>query len=291
MKTAAALCSALFVCAALPACAQDDVAAFYKGKQLRMIVGSAVGGGYDLFARIVARHIVHHIPGHPTIIVQNQPSAGGVVMTNQLYGQGPKDGTVIGVPINGLPTAPLLQSGTQFDATKLIWIGSTNREAYVAFVWHTAPVREHRRTDQQGSGGRRHHAGHHDGRFPAPGERRARLQVQDRARLSGHAADQSRHRARRGAGHGRASAGRRSRRRPRTGSPRRRSRCSRSTASSAMRSCPTFRPCWSSRSPSADRQAMTHAVRAHRIWPALFPAARRAGGARATRCGAPSMRP
>jgi tripartite-type tricarboxylate transporter receptor subunit TctC len=61
-------------------------------------------------------------------------------MTNQLYGQGPKDGTVIGVPINGIPTAPLLQSGTLFDPTKLIWIGSTNREAYVAFVWHTVPV-------------------------------------------------------------------------------------------------------------------------------------------------------
>ncbi len=140
MKIAAALCSALCACAALPAGAQDDVAAFYKGKQLRMIVGSAVGGGYDLFARIVARHIVRYIPGHPTIIVQNQPSAGGVVMANQLYGQGPKDGTVIGVPINGLPTAPLLQSGTQFDSTKLLWIGSTNREAYVAFVWHTVPV-------------------------------------------------------------------------------------------------------------------------------------------------------
>jgi tripartite-type tricarboxylate transporter receptor subunit TctC len=131
----------LFVCAVAPASAQDDVAAFYRGRQLRMIVGSAAGGGYDLFARIVARHIVHHIPGHPVIIVQNQPAAGGVVMTNQLYSQGPRDGTVIGVPINGLPTAPLLQSGTQFDPTRLIWLGSTNREAYVAFVWHTVPVR------------------------------------------------------------------------------------------------------------------------------------------------------
>jgi tripartite-type tricarboxylate transporter receptor subunit TctC len=114
--------------------------AFYRGKQLRMIVGSAAGGGYDLFARIVARHLVHHIPGQPTIIVQNQPAAGGVVMANQLYALGPRDGTVIGVPINGLPTAPLLQSGIQFDPTRLIWLGSTNREAYVAFVWHTVPV-------------------------------------------------------------------------------------------------------------------------------------------------------
>src|SRR5947207_48840 len=108
-----ALVSALCL-AAVPASAQDDVAAFYRGKQLRMIVGSAAGGGYDLFARIVARHIGAHIPGHPSVLVQNQPAAGGVVMANQLYGQGPKDGTVIGVPINGLPTAPLLQSGPQF---------------------------------------------------------------------------------------------------------------------------------------------------------------------------------
>ena len=123
-----------------PAHAQNDVAAFYRGKQVRLVVGTAPGGGYDLFARIVARHIAAHIPGQPTVIVQNQPAAGGVVMTNQLYTQGPKDGTVIGVPINGIPTAPLLQQGAQFDATKLNWLGSTNREPYVAFVWHTAPV-------------------------------------------------------------------------------------------------------------------------------------------------------
>jgi len=120
--------------------AQDDVAAFYRGKQVRLVVGTAPGGGYDLFARIVARHIAAHIPGQPTVIVQNQPAAGGLVMTNQLYALGPKDGTAIGVPINGIPTAPLLQQGAQFDATKLIWLGSTNREPYVAFVWHTAPV-------------------------------------------------------------------------------------------------------------------------------------------------------
>lgn len=123
-----------------PAHAQDDIAAFYRGKQVRLIVGTAPGGGYDLFARIVARHIAAHIPGQPTVIVQNQPAAGGLVMTNQLYALGPKDGTAIGVPINGIPTAPLLQQGAQFDATKLNWLGSTNREPYVAFAWHTAPV-------------------------------------------------------------------------------------------------------------------------------------------------------
>jgi tripartite-type tricarboxylate transporter receptor subunit TctC len=136
-----ALLSAACICAAIPAGAQD-AGSFFKGKQLRFVVGSAVGGGYDLFARIVARHMVHHIPGEPSIIVQNLPAAGGIVMINQLYAQGPKDGTVIGVPINGMPTAPMLMSGTQFDSSKLIWIGSTNREAYVAYIWHTVPIHD-----------------------------------------------------------------------------------------------------------------------------------------------------
>jgi tripartite-type tricarboxylate transporter receptor subunit TctC len=136
-----ALCGALCVSLTSPAFAQEDVAAFYRGKQVRIAVGSAVGGGYDLFARAVARHIVNHIPGNPAVIVQNLPAAGGVVMVNQLYMVGPKDGTVIGAPINGIPTMPLLQPGAaQFHAGKLNWIGSTNREPYVAFLWHSAPV-------------------------------------------------------------------------------------------------------------------------------------------------------
>jgi len=127
--------------ACAPANAQEDVAAFYKGKTVRIVVGTAAGGGYDLFARIVARHLAAHIPGGPSIIVQNLPAAGGLVMTNQLYASAPRDGTVIGAPINGIPTAPLIQpNGAHFDAEKLIWLGSTNREPYVAFVWHTAPV-------------------------------------------------------------------------------------------------------------------------------------------------------
>jgi tripartite-type tricarboxylate transporter receptor subunit TctC len=136
----ALLCAAA-VCAATPAVAQEDVAAFYKGKTVRIVVGTAAGGGYDLFARIVARHLAAHIPGQPVIIVQNLPAAGGLVMTNQLYATAPRDGTVIGAPINGIPTAPLLApNGAHFDAEKLIWLGSTNREPYVAFAWHTAPV-------------------------------------------------------------------------------------------------------------------------------------------------------
>jgi tripartite-type tricarboxylate transporter receptor subunit TctC len=136
-----AIVCAIAVGATTPANAQEDVAAFYKGKTVRIVVGTAAGGGYDLFARIVARHLASHVPGAPAIIVQNLPAAGGLVMTNQLYATAPRDGTVIGAPINGIPTAPLLQpNGAHFDAERLIWLGSTNREPYVAFVWHTAPV-------------------------------------------------------------------------------------------------------------------------------------------------------
>jgi tripartite-type tricarboxylate transporter receptor subunit TctC len=135
------LISALCLGAVAPAGAQEDVAAFYRGKQLRMVVGTGPGGGYDLFARAVARHIGNHIPGNPTLIVQNQGAASGLVMVNQLASLGPKDGTVIAAPVNGIPTAPLLEpGGARFEAAKLNWIGSTNREAYVAFAWHTAPV-------------------------------------------------------------------------------------------------------------------------------------------------------
>lgn len=140
MRAMIALLVAILV-STTPAAAQDDVAAFYKGKQIRLVVGTSAGGGYDLFARIVARHMAQYIPGQPTIIVQNLPAAGGLVMTNQLYTLGPKDGTAIGAPINGIPTLPLLQpNGVQFDATRLIWLGSTNREPYVAYVWHSVPV-------------------------------------------------------------------------------------------------------------------------------------------------------
>jgi tripartite-type tricarboxylate transporter receptor subunit TctC len=119
----------------------DDVANFYHGRQIRFVVGSAAGGTYDLLARIVAQHMPAYIPGNPSIIVQNQATAGGLVMANQLYALGPKDGTVVGVPLNGAPSAPLLQpEAAHYDASKLIWLGSTHSEPYVAYVWHTAPV-------------------------------------------------------------------------------------------------------------------------------------------------------
>ena len=106
------------------------------------MVGIDVGSGYDVNARLLARHLANHIPGKPTIVVQNQPGAGSAIMTSQLYTQGPFDGTVIGAAFAGMPTQPLLQpgSGIRFDPVKLLWLGNTNRETHVTYVWHTSPV-------------------------------------------------------------------------------------------------------------------------------------------------------
>jgi tripartite-type tricarboxylate transporter receptor subunit TctC len=125
------------------ASAQEDVSAFYKGKTIRLVVGIGVGSGYDINARVLARHMTKHIPGNPQIIVQNQPGAGSLTMTNQLYNIGPFDGTAMGATFNGLPTTPLLQpGGVRFDVHKINWVGSTNRETQAMYVWHGAPMKK-----------------------------------------------------------------------------------------------------------------------------------------------------
>ena len=94
------------------AAAQEDPAVFYAGKTVRIIVGVSVGSGYDIAARTVGRHIGKYIPGKPNIIVQNQPGAGSATMSNALYASGPRDGTVIGAPFNGMPTMPPSRLGS-----------------------------------------------------------------------------------------------------------------------------------------------------------------------------------
>jgi tripartite-type tricarboxylate transporter receptor subunit TctC len=123
------------------AAAADAVADFYKGKTVSMLVGTAPGGGVDLIGRLVARHWQNHIPGKPTIVVQNMPGAGSLQMANNLYNSAARDGTALGAPLNGMPTGALLQPKVaRFDPTKFIWLGSMYRSNNVAYVWHTAPV-------------------------------------------------------------------------------------------------------------------------------------------------------
>jgi len=127
---------------ALPACASAVAADFYAGKQITFIVGSGVGGGYDLLARLAARHVGRLIPGHPTVIVQNLPAAGSLVATNQIYNTAPKDGTVVAFIQRGMLLAKLINpSGVRFDLEKLNWLGNLARETGLVLAWHTAPHR------------------------------------------------------------------------------------------------------------------------------------------------------
>ena len=118
-----------------PAFAQSP-AEFYKDKTLTFYVGLSAGGGYDVNARLVARHIGKYIPGNPQVIVRNMPGGGGLVMTNFVANVANKDGLHIGAPQRGIPFEPLLgdHSNAKFDAVKLNWIGSANTDTSVAVV-------------------------------------------------------------------------------------------------------------------------------------------------------------
>jgi hypothetical protein len=133
--------AAIVVCASAPASAQQSVASFYAGKQVSLIVGSSAGGGYDHLARITARHLGKHIPGNPTVIVQNMPAAGSLVATNHIANTAARDGTVIALVQRGMLLAHLTNpSGVRFDITKLNWVASLSSETGCVVAWHTSPV-------------------------------------------------------------------------------------------------------------------------------------------------------
>jgi hypothetical protein len=130
---------AAFILIAAPAQAQS-VADFYRGKTITIVVGADVGGGYDLTARTVAHYLGRHIPGAPSIVVQNKPGASSVVAVNYVYEIAPKDGTVIGAAQRPIPFQILFDNaGVRFDVRKMQWLGSTANELGVVVVWHGAP--------------------------------------------------------------------------------------------------------------------------------------------------------
>ena len=112
--------------------ADADVEKFYKGKQIKIIVGSGPGGGYDTYARLVERHIGRHIPGNPTLITQNMTGAGGVVAANYVANVAPKDGTIIGGMQRSVALVALLgRKGPKYKPDELNWLGSLAKEAGV----------------------------------------------------------------------------------------------------------------------------------------------------------------
>lgn len=127
---------------ATPSAASAAPADFYKDKQVRLIISSPVGGGYNRYARTVARHLGKHIPGQPSILAQNMPGAGGLKAANYLYNVAPQDGSEIGSLQNTVLFEPLYSNHlAKFDAKKFNWIGSANSEVAMIVVWHEAPVK------------------------------------------------------------------------------------------------------------------------------------------------------
>ena len=131
---AAALCAS--------ECAAQDVADFYRGKQVSVVVGFSPGGTSSLYGQALARHMGRHIPGSPTIIVQHMPGAGSLVASNHIYNTAPRDGTVFGTASRTVGIEPLLgNKNARFDALKFNWIGTANVEYTTCIGWHTAAVK------------------------------------------------------------------------------------------------------------------------------------------------------
>src|SRR5262249_37673199 len=126
-----------------PAKAADAVANFYKGRTVQVLIGFSAGGGYDIYARTLARYMGRHIPGKPTLIAQNMPGAGTLKVANYIYNIAPKDGTVFGTFARGIPMEKLLgrTEGQQFDATKFTWIGSVTDEPSVCVFWAASGIK------------------------------------------------------------------------------------------------------------------------------------------------------
>jgi tripartite-type tricarboxylate transporter receptor subunit TctC len=119
---------------ATPASAQT-AAEFYKGKQIKFVVGTAPGQDYDLWARLIGRHITRHIPGNPTLIVENMPGAGHIVATNHLYNVAAHDGTMIGMVSRNMTDAAVIGlPNVRYDPGRFNWLGSPEVNHRVMFV-------------------------------------------------------------------------------------------------------------------------------------------------------------
>jgi len=135
----ASLLAAITINTLASAVQAQPVSNFYKGKQIDVIVGSLTGGGYDQYARVLARYMPSYIPGNPQIVVKNNPGGGGRAAMNQVYNVSAKDGTVIGITTRNVTWDPLYGEQVTFDPTKLNWLGSLNSDTSLCVVWYTTP--------------------------------------------------------------------------------------------------------------------------------------------------------
>ena len=120
----------------------ETVADFYKGKVVTLSVGYSPGGDYDAVARLVAQYMPKYIPGNPTMIVNNVPGAGSLILANQIYNVEPKDGTAFGLIARGMPMEPLLGKGdAKYDSRNFSWIGSAANEISLCVTCGSSQVK------------------------------------------------------------------------------------------------------------------------------------------------------
>ena len=123
----------------------EDVEEFYTGKRINMLVGYGVGGGFDVYARLLSRHMPRHIPGNPQITVQNMPGAGSLVAVNYPYNVAPKDGlTLAHFGRNMVLLGALKNTRAKFETSKLTWLGSFSSfqdDAYILLVREDGPIK------------------------------------------------------------------------------------------------------------------------------------------------------
>ena len=141
LRLVCGLAVAVLVLAPSSLCHAQTPAEFYRGKTIDLYVGTSVGGGYDAYGRMLARHMGRYVPGNPTIVPKNMEGGGGMRLANFLYNAAPKDGTAFAIFNRGTAFDPLLGNrNAQFEATKFNWIGSTNDEVSICATWHTTGV-------------------------------------------------------------------------------------------------------------------------------------------------------
>jgi tripartite-type tricarboxylate transporter receptor subunit TctC len=139
--SSAALAWLALACLA-PAPARAQAGPSLASKNVQMLIGFGAGGGYDLWGRVVARHIGQHLPGNPTVVPQNMPGAGSFVAANNIYNLAPKDGSVMGIIARDAALGPITGAvGARFDPTKITWLGTPTTETNVCIANSTAKVK------------------------------------------------------------------------------------------------------------------------------------------------------
>ena len=142
MRQGGSICVAAMTVVTLSAtCYAQSPSDFYRGKTVEIYIGTSVGGGYDAYARMLARHLGKFLPGNPTVVAKNMEGGGGMRLANFLYNAAAKDGLIFGTFNRGTGFDPLFGNrSAQFEATKFNWLGSTNNEVSVCVAWHTHGV-------------------------------------------------------------------------------------------------------------------------------------------------------